>query len=146
VTRPLIVEFEVAAGLDHAFATWTERCASWWPSAHTISRGPAAILLEPRAGGRIFERAPDGTEHDWGSVVEWEPPRRIAYRWHLFFDPSEATDLQVTFRPAGAGRIVVRIAQSGWERLGDAGPARRTRTGQVWQELTGAFRTACAAE
>jgi uncharacterized protein YndB with AHSA1/START domain len=143
VTGPLVVEFEVAAEPEHAFAVWTERCASWWPAGHTISRGPDAIMFEPHAGGRIFERAPDGTEHEWGAIVAWDPPTRLSYLWHLFFDPSEATEVQVTFRSPGAGRTIVRIEQSGWERLGEAGPPRRTRTVQVWRELSGVFRSAC---
>lgn len=143
MTAPLVVEFEVAADVAHAFSTWTERCASWWPAAHTVSGGAEAITFESRPGGRIFERGPDGVEHDWGVVVAWDAPTRIAYRWHLFFDPSEATDVEVTFREAGSQRTVVRIEQTGWERLGDTGPARRARTGQVWDAMSVGYRTAC---
>ena len=113
---------------------------------HTISHGPEAVTFEPRAGGRIFERGADGAEHEWGQVVAWEPPTRVAYRWHLFFDPSEATDIEVTFRSEGDERTVVRLEQRGWERLGDAGPPRRTRTGHVWGELSKAFRAACETD
>lgn len=73
----------------------------------------------------------------------WEPPTRVAYRWHLFFDPSEATGIEVTFRGEGDERTVVRLEQRGWERLGDAGPPRRTKTGHVWAELSEIFRAAC---
>jgi len=52
----------------------------------------------------------------------------------------------VTFRSEGDERTVVRLEQRGWERLGDAGPPRRTRTGHVWGELLKAFRAACETD
>jgi uncharacterized protein YndB with AHSA1/START domain len=143
-TGPLVVEFEVRAPLEHAFAMWTDRVAMWWPSTHTVSGSPEAIVFEPRPGGRIFERAPGGAEHPWGEVLDWEPPTRLRYRWHLFFDPSEATDVEVTFTPLAHSPdgVAVRIAQAGWERLGDAGPPRRSRTYQAWGALIPSYVSA----
>lgn len=140
--EPLVVEFDVAVSPDHAFETWTRRCAVWWPPAHTVSGDPSAITLEAHPGGRIFERARDGTEHEWGVILDWDPPGRLRYRWHLFFDPSEATEVEVTFTPAPTG-TAVRLEQRGWERLGDAGPPRRSKTETVWQRLAVAFAAAC---
>lgn len=143
MTGPLVVEFEVRASPEHAFDTWTARCGLWWPPSHTISGDPAAITFEPRPGGRIFERAADGAEHEWGEVLEWAPPTRLRYLWHLFFDRSEATEVMITF----TGRddhTVVRIEQRGWEHLGEAGPPRRTRTAQAWAGITELFARACA--
>jgi uncharacterized protein YndB with AHSA1/START domain len=100
--------------------------------------------LRPRPGGRIVERAPGGAEHDWGEVLDWEPPRGLRYLWHLFFDPSEATEIEVTFTPVD-GRTTVRLEQRGWERLGEAGPRRRTRTQQVWRTITADFVGVCGA-
>ena len=54
---------------------WTSGIATWWPRDHTITKGPGvAVVLEGRVGGRIYERAPDGTEHEWGEVTVWQPP------------------------------------------------------------------------
>jgi uncharacterized protein YndB with AHSA1/START domain len=142
---PLIVEFAVEVPPAHAFTAWTRGCAAWWPTTHTISGDPAAITFEPRPGGRIFERGPDGEEHDWGTVLEWQPPDRLRYSWHLFFDASEATEIELTFSPAEQG-TAIRLAQSGWERVGAAGPPRRTKTDAMWGRLTAAFAQACASE
>ncbi|MDJ0961643.1 MAG: SRPBCC domain-containing protein [Acidimicrobiia bacterium] len=129
---PLIVEFNVAATPEHAFAMWTARTELWWPRSHTVTKArDLDIVFEGRPGGRIFERAVDGREHDWGRVTEWDPPYRLAYQWHLFFDPAEATDVEVTFAPGDAGTDV-RIEQRGWERLGAAGVQRRTNTNRAW--------------
>ena len=88
------LEFEVAVQCsnDHAFDVWANRTSMWWPRDHTRSGDPSAVVtFEPRVGGRVFERTPDGTEHDWGEVTVWEPPDRLVYLWHIYGDRSEAT-------------------------------------------------------
>lgn len=141
MTEPLVVEFTVEASPVHAFEMWTARCSLWWPSSHTITGDPAAITFEPRAGGRILERSSAGAEHDWGTVLEWAPPGRLRYLWHLFFDPAEATEVEITFTGQD-DQTVVRIEQRGWERLGDAGPPRRARTEQAWTTIGALFAAA----
>jgi uncharacterized protein YndB with AHSA1/START domain len=138
MTEPLVVEFEVEAAQEHVFSIWTERCALWWPPAHTVSGDPTAIVFEPHAGGRIYERGADGREHAWGEVIDWDPPGRVRYWWHMFFPREEATQVTVTFHARGDGTLV-SIHQDGWNRLGDAGPPRRERTGQVWGGLIDLF-------
>lgn len=136
---PLVVEFEVAAPPEHAFDTWVADTSRWWPTGHTMSGDPAAIVFEPRPGGRIFERDGAGNELPWGEVLAWDPPHRVRYLWHLFFARAEATEVEVTFTPA-AGGTAVRLVQSGFEALGDAGPARRERTVQGWAAVTAPYR------
>ena len=85
--EPIRLSFEVACPVDHAFATWTERTSTWWPSSHTVTGADGLdISFEPRVGGRIFERTSGGEEHDWGEITVWEPPRRLGYLWHLRVD------------------------------------------------------------
>ncbi len=141
--EPLVIEFELSVPPAAAFAVWTERCATWWPRAHTISGDPSAITFEPRSGGQIVEHAA-GKEHPWGTVLDWEPPRRLRYLWHLFFTPSEATEVEVTFVARG-DHTAVRLEQRGWDRLGDAGTARREKTGQVWRTVAAALQDAVRA-
>lgn len=136
--EPLVIEFDVDVAPAHAFDAWTRQCASWWPTSHTVSGQPDAISFEPRPGGRIVEHGPTGAEHDWGRVVDWQPPRRLRYRWHLFFEPEDATEVEVTFTPRGAGTSI-RLEQRGFEFLGDRGAARRNKTQQAWALITAAF-------
>jgi uncharacterized protein YndB with AHSA1/START domain len=138
MTEPLVVEFEVAAAPDHVFGIWTERCALWWPPTHTMTGDPAVVVFEPRPGGRIYERGADGREHAWGEVIDWDPPARVRYWWHMFFPREEATEVTVTFAARGTDTLVT-IRQDGWDRLGDAGVPRRERTGQVWGGLVELF-------
>lgn len=141
--EPLVVEFDVAAPVDHAFDVWVNRTGLWWPPGHTMSGGPDAIVFEPRVGGRIYERSATGDELPWGEVLEWEPPIRLRYLWHLFFDRAEATEVEVRFTSSDEG-TTVRIEQTGWERLGAEGPPRRERNSQGWRAISLHFQEACS--
>jgi uncharacterized protein YndB with AHSA1/START domain len=136
---PLTLEFDVAASVEHAFATWFQRADLWWPSGHTVSGAPEAIVFEPHVGGRIYERDTQGSEHEWGEVLAWDPPRRVEYLWHLFFARAEATHVVVTFTPARAG-TTVRIVHTGFEALGEQGFARREGNLGGWTAVTAGYR------
>jgi uncharacterized protein YndB with AHSA1/START domain len=136
VIEPLRMSFEVACSAEHAFATWTSRIDTWWPSDHTVS-GEAGLLivLEPGVGGRIYERASDGSEHEWGEVTVWEPPSRLAYLWHLRRDRRDATDVEIRFIALTAASTRVEIEHGGWERLGDGAEDWRERNTGGWRTL-----------
>jgi uncharacterized protein YndB with AHSA1/START domain len=136
---PLVLEFEVGAVPEHAFETWVSRAHLWWPMGHTVSGGPVAVVFEPHHGGRIYERTVDGGELPWGEVIDWEPPRRLRFLWHLFFDRQEATTVEVTFEPSEGGTIV-RLVQTGWGAFGDDGAPRRERTILGWAAVTDEYR------
>ena len=78
---PLEMSYEIDCPAEHAFAVWTTRLSTWWPKGHSASGDPdTLVVLEPRLGGRIFERTSDGTEIDWGEITLWNPPSRLGYR------------------------------------------------------------------
>jgi len=134
--EPLHLSFEVRCSAAHAFDVWTARIATWWPADHTVSgESSLAVVLEPRVGGRVFERTASGVEHDWGEITVWEPPRRLVYQWHLRRDGADATEVEVRFEPLGAGSTRVDIEHRGWERLG--ADAQRWRDANVggWSTL-----------
>jgi uncharacterized protein YndB with AHSA1/START domain len=141
--NPLVHEFTVDCAPEHAWSVWAERTSLWWPATHSVSGEPEAVVIEPCAGGRIFERAPGGEEHDWGRVRAWEPPRRLVYSWHLRQDAADATEVEITFAAAGHS-TAVRIVHRGWERLGARGPELRERNVRGWAGLLPAFRAAVA--
>jgi uncharacterized protein YndB with AHSA1/START domain len=145
VTEPIVHELSLGCSVEHAFSVWAERTSLWWPASHSVSGAPEAVTIEPRAGGRIYERAPGGEEHDWGQVVAWEPPRRLVYSWHLRQDRADATEVEVSFAPAPGGGTAVAIVHRGWERLGARGPGLRERNVRGWGGLLPAFRAAADA-
>jgi uncharacterized protein YndB with AHSA1/START domain len=135
--------FDVACSPQHAFDTWALDTARWWPASHSVSTDPGLVVtLEPRVGGRIFERTPTGDEHDWGEVLVWEPPERLAYLWHLRQDRDDATRVEITFS-GSEERTTVRIVHSGWERLGARGSDLRDRNRAGWDGLLPRFVEAC---
>jgi uncharacterized protein YndB with AHSA1/START domain len=122
----------VSAPPERAFAVFTAGFSTWWPldSHHIGEKDAVDVVLEPRAGGRWFERAADGTECDWGFVTEYEPPRRVLLAWHLTPDfdfdpdPAKATEVEVTFTPKDGGTLV-KLEHRGFEKLGEAGAKMR---------------------
>jgi uncharacterized protein YndB with AHSA1/START domain len=143
VIEPLRFSLMVDCPPDHAFKTWTEKASAWWPHEHTASgeRG-LAIVFEPRPGGRIFERTVDGREIEWGEVVSWEPPHRLAYRWRIAIDPDGATDVEIRFLGSG-GRTAIEIEHSGWERLAERGRSWRDVNHGGWAGVLPAYVSAC---
>jgi uncharacterized protein YndB with AHSA1/START domain len=140
---PLVLSFEVACPPDRAFALWTTRISTWWPPDHTVTgRDDVTVVLEPGVGGRIFERTPDGGEHDWGEVTVWEPPDRLDYLWHLRRDRADATEVSVRFVPSGHQGTLVEIKHTGWDRLGTGAAEWRGRNEVGWRTLLPHYLTA----
>jgi uncharacterized protein YndB with AHSA1/START domain len=143
VIEPLRIVFDVAAEPAHAFWIWTQRASMWWPPSHTAAkRRGTRLVFEPRLGGRVFERDPDGNEVDWGTALEWQPPGRLVYRWHIFSDVSDATEVEVRFAANGDGTTRVELEHRGWDTFGD-GAARRERNHSGWRPLIGRYVRAC---
>jgi hypothetical protein len=143
VIEPLRFSFEVACAPEDAFDLWTQRAASWWPPEHTVSADPdAEVVFETRPGGRVFERTPGGKEIEWGEITVWEPPERLAYLWHIRVDRSDATEVEIRFRPE-AGGTRVEIEHRGWERLGARGPSWRQVNRGGWDGVLPAYVAVC---
>jgi len=143
--EPLMFSFDVACPQERAFELWANRIQSWWPTDHTVSgRADVTVVLETGVGGRIFERTPDGQEHDWGEVTAWEPPRQLSYLWHIGSDRSDATSVTVRFVPNDSGDTTVHIEHGGWERLGSRGEERRKRNSAGWQSLVAYYINAAS--
>ena len=144
MTEPVEIQFEVACSPEHAFDTWANKTSLWWPRSHSMTSAPGLVVtFEARPGGRIYERAPDGAEHDWGEVLTWEPPHRLAYLWHLGTDRSRATEVDISF--AGDDTTTVTITHRGWERLGADGPGWRQRILGGWGGLPPHYKQAATS-
>lgn len=137
---PIVLEFEVRAGPEHAFKTWTERCALWWPPSHCMSHADGFdVVFEPFIGGRIYETGADGTEYEWGQITVWDEPHRVEYRWHIFLEADQATLVEVTFTASEEGTLV-RLENSGFEVFGEGAKERTERVGSAWAGITEHYR------
>ena len=140
VTRSVTVQ----ASPERAFEVFTAGFASWWPmESHHIGEEMAVdVVIEPRVGGRWFERDAKGAECVWGFVTEWDPPHRLQLAWHLTheyeFDPDSghASDITVTFTPQDGGTFV-EVEHGGFERYAERGARVRENVSREggWSEL-----------
>jgi uncharacterized protein YndB with AHSA1/START domain len=82
-------------------------------------------VLEPRAGGRIYDRAVDGSECEWATVLAFEPPERFVFSWNISPqwqiepDPGRRSEVEVSFAPEGADRTRVAIEHRHLDRHGE---------------------------
>lgn len=104
----------------------------WWPLSR-VHTGPDPVdcAIEPRVGGRVFERASDGRETLWGTVLAYDPPHRLAFSWIVQLSAEQAQLVDIRFTPA-AGGTRVELIHSGWEKLGEAAVSRRERYDRGW--------------
>ena len=126
VKKSVVVE----ASREIAFKVFTEKMALWWPADHHIGKTQlAAIVLEPRAGGRWGERGIDGVECQWGRVLAFEAPSRVVLAWQLnaqfAFDPNFETEVEITFTSEGEKKTRVTLEHKHLERFGQAEAAMR---------------------
>jgi len=67
-----------------------------------------SIELEPKLGGAFALRLPDGTAHVQGTVIAWDPPRKLAVTWQVQWpeDFRKLPECRVTYEIAPAGDAV----------------------------------------
>jgi uncharacterized protein YndB with AHSA1/START domain len=110
---------------ERAFAVFTDGFDGWWNRSHHIGAAELdAAIIEPREGGRWYERGVDGSECDWGHVIAWEPPQRLVLAWQISadwqYDPSLVTEVEVTFTQEGPSRTRVDLEHRNLDRFGAA--------------------------
>jgi uncharacterized protein YndB with AHSA1/START domain len=149
VRRSVLVDTDPA----RAFSIFTARMGAWWPKGHSVNQGSkqADVVVEPRPGGRWFERGEDGSECPWGHVIAWDPPGRVLLAWQLdanwTFNPALVTEVEVTFMKEGDGKTRVLLEHQLIERFGEL--AARTREAldspHGWQGIIDLYAALVAA-
>jgi len=140
---PIVQTVNVAVAPQRAFELFTGRMGDWWMASHHIAEKPfVAIVIEPRTGGRWFERDADGGECPWGKVLDWDPPRRVLLAWQLksdfSYDPDFVTELEIAFEPDGNGTRVT-LTHNDLHKFGDAAPRVVAGMNEGWAALLGGF-------
>ena len=143
----------VKAPIEIAWRVFTEKMGTWWPLAHYKIGKTAAVdaIVEPRVGGRWYERGDDGSTCEWGTVLAWEPPSRLVLSWDISADwepdPALKTEIEVRFVAEGKDATRVELEHRRLDRYG----ARREEMRRIfetegdWGRLLEAFGRAAAA-
>ena len=137
-----------------AWRVFTEQMGTWWPlQNYKIGKARAVeAVVEPRAGGRWYERGEDGSTCDWGSVLAWEPHSRLVLSWDITadwqYDSNLKTEVELCFIPDGKGATRVELEHRRLDRFG----ARRDEMRRIfetdgdWGRLLASFAQAAELE
>ena len=147
--EPVLKTLQVQASPARAFEVFTAGMTRWWIPEFSINPTRAAIadvVIEPRAGGRWYERSADGSECDWGRVLVWEPPARLVLAWQINakfqFDAALQTELELRFTPLSKGKTEVTLEHRHLERMGASAVELREQLHGGWGTLLERFAAA----
>jgi uncharacterized protein YndB with AHSA1/START domain len=124
----------VDAPLERAFQVFTEDFDRFKPREHNmLAVEIAETVIEPRAGGRVYDRGVDGSEFQWARVLAFEPPNRVVFswdlspQWQLESDLEKTSEVEVRFIAESADRTRLELEHRnldrhgpGWEDARDA--------------------------
>jgi len=143
-------EVTVDASPEAAFDVFVNHFDTWWPRSHTIAAAEMAeAVIEPRLGGRFYERGVDGSQAVWGEVLTYEEPDAITLSWHVGGDwqlESAMSEIQVTFRRDG-DQTKVAVTHDHLERHTAADALRGAVGGEEggWNDLLRLYSEAVSA-
>lgn len=120
---------------DVAFKIFVDEIAQWWPSQSHSFVGEGKPTIEPRAGGRYYERNAAGDEYTIGEVLAYEPGERVSFTWN-HGEGKGTTEVDIRFTAEGAGTRI-DLTHSGWERLTD--PSLGDSYNNGWDNVLGYY-------
>lgn len=142
VTKSIIV----AVAAERAFEVWTQQIRAWWPVSHSRSGDPQTqVFMEGKVGGRFYERTSDGAEYDWGVVVGWEPPHRLAFTWYLGSSQELPTQVEVHFVALAERQTRLDLEHRGPELIGELWRQRKNIFSASWDSVLAKFEAFLAA-
>jgi uncharacterized protein YndB with AHSA1/START domain len=109
----------VRSEISHTFDVFVSDIGAWWPVQPFSAGGERVVdvTVEPRLDGRVYETWSDGAVVEWGRVLVWEPPRRIAMTWT---STPVTTEVELTFAALGPALTRVAVEHRGWDALSEA--------------------------
>ena len=138
VTTQVVVDAPVA----HCFATFTTGIGTWWDAdKHILEAEIAEMVFEPRVGGHIIDRGVDGSEVAWATVIEYDPPAKLAFTWDLSTswtlerDRSRVSEVHVSFTEQSPERTLVVLEHRHLDRHGEGWEGIRTAVQGGWSVL-----------
>jgi hypothetical protein len=115
VRQSILIESTV----EHTFEVFVRELAAWWP-LDPFSLGGRdrirTVTVDRHTGGRVVELWHDGSEHDWGTLLEWNEPAGFTMTWNVTGEP---TEVELRFVRVETALTRVEIEHRGWEKLDD---------------------------
>lgn len=144
----VVVTVDVPAA--HAFRVFTERFDDIKPHEHNLLPVPIErTVLEPRAGGMVYDIGTDGSICTWARVLTYEPPHRlvlswdISPQWQIEPDLNRTSEVEVRFIPESAERTRVELEHRHLDRHGTGWESFTSlETGNGWPLYLERFRAA----
>ncbi|MEN5074222.1 SRPBCC family protein [Isoptericola cucumis] len=122
----LQVDISVDVPVEHAFRVFTEQFDQIKPREHNLLAVPIErTVLEPRAGGTIYDVGVDGSRCTWARVLVHEPPHRLVFtwdispRWQVEPDPGRTSEVEIRFVAAAPERTTVTLVHRHLDRHGE---------------------------
>jgi Activator of Hsp90 ATPase homolog 1-like protein. len=82
-----------------------------------------------------YTKQEDGTESDWGQILEWDPPNRFVMAWQITHewgyepDLAKSSEVEIRFTAQPGGGTRVDLEHRHFERMGPAGDTMREGVG-----------------
>jgi uncharacterized protein YndB with AHSA1/START domain len=151
VYRQIVVE----APVERAFSVFVGQFGRIKPPEHNML--PVALadtVLEPRVGGRVYDRGVDGSEYHWARVLAYEPPHRLMISWdftpqfQIETDASRTSEVEIRFVAETPARTRVELEHRHLERHGEGWEGMRAAVDSAdgWQEYLERFAALLSGE
>jgi uncharacterized protein YndB with AHSA1/START domain len=126
----------VEASIERAFRVFTEDFDRIKPREHNmLAVEIAETVLEPRVGGRIFDRGVDRSECHWARVLAYEPPDRLVFswdispQWQIESQREKTSEVEVRFIAETPERTRVELEHRNLDRHGPGWESERDGVG-----------------
>ena len=91
-------EIDIAASSEKVWNLLTHNIATWWPEHFHSSEETKQFTMEPRVGRMIFEDQGDGNGVLWGTILQFDAPRRLQFKGALFPDYGGPGDYHLSIK------------------------------------------------
>lgn len=115
VERSIIIN----AKPEGVWRSWVDEINAWWTKPYYIdAERVTGLRIESRLGGLFIEEWGQDAGYVIGQVIEWLPPRRLAYTWSEKSWGGITTLVRLEFLPEGDNTRLT-LLHDGFERLPD---------------------------
>ena len=76
----VVIEIEIEAPISKTWNAMVQDIGHWWRKDFLICEESAGMILDPRVGGLLFERAgAEGCGYAWGNIISFQPETHLGY-------------------------------------------------------------------